>query len=118
VEKSDLTSPLYWHSLTKAALTKFFILHTLRQAPSHAYQLALYIEELTQGLIAPSEGTLYPTLAELEKSGYARSRSEDKDGRARKVYQLTRKGHRAYFAGLRSMREIIPLLQAIPDLTG
>lgn len=110
MEKSSLTSPLYWHSLIKTTLTKFFVLHALRQAPSHAYQLSLYVEELTKGVIAPSEGTLYPTLADLEKRGYARSKKQEVQGRQRKVYHLTHKGQQAYFAGLRAMREILPVL--------
>jgi PadR family transcriptional regulator PadR len=110
VEKSNLTSPLYWHSLIKTALTKFFVLHALRQAPSHAYQLSLYVEELTKGVIAPSEGTLYPSLADLEKRGYARSKKQEAQGRQRKTYYLTRKGQQAYFAALRAIREILPIL--------
>ena len=110
MEKSNLTSPLYWHSLIKIALTKFFVLHALRQTPAYAYQLSLYLEELTKGVIAPSEGTLYPTLADLEKNGYARSKKQAVQGRERKIYHLTRKGQQAYFASLRAMREILPIL--------
>jgi len=110
VDKTNLTSPAYWHNLNKAAFTKFFIFHTLRQAPSHAYQIITYIEEMTEGVISPTEGTLYPTLGDLEKNGYARSHEEEAKGRSRKVYSLTRKGHQAYFSGLRAIREIIPVL--------
>jgi PadR family transcriptional regulator PadR len=108
-----LTNTDYWNKLIRGAFTKFLILYTLRQSPSYAYQISFFIEELTQGIIAPTEGTLYPTLLELQKKKYVTVKKELVEGRGRKIYRLTRRGHKAYFAGLRTIKGVLPFLTRV-----
>lgn len=108
-----LTSTEYWNKLIKGAFTKFLILYTLRQSPSYAYQISFFIEELTSGIIAPTEGTLYPTLVNLQKEKYVTVKTERVEGRERKIYRLTRRGHKAYFAGLRAIKGVLPFLTRV-----
>jgi len=115
VEKPRLTDTNYWNKLLKGSLTKFLILYTLHQSPSYAYQISIFVEELTCGLITPTEGTLYPTLKELEKGKYVTSKTEKNEGRKRKVYRLTRKGHRAYYAAIRTLKETLSFLTKLTE---
>lgn len=114
-KRDHLTTTTYWNRLIKGAFTKFLIVYALRQSPSYAYQISLSVEELTQGIISPTEGTLYPTLSDLETGKYVTSKTEEVEGRKRKVYRLTRKGHRAYYAAFRTLKETLLFLTKITD---
>lgn len=48
-------------------LLALFILHSLNQQPKSGYELLKEIEAKTEGLWAPSKGTLYPILKQLEE---------------------------------------------------
>lgn len=111
----QLTTTAYWNKLIKGAFTKFLIVYALRQGPSYAYQISLFVEELTQGIISPTEGTLYPTLSELESRKYVTSKTEEVEGRQRKIYRLTRKGHQAYYAASRTLKETLSFLAKITE---
>jgi PadR family transcriptional regulator PadR len=68
------------------------LLATLRDRELHGYAL---IEELKQGsggTFELPEGTIYPALHRLERSGLLSSRWSSESGRRRRVYELTRKG--------------------------
>jgi len=54
------------------------------------YKIIKHVEEEYQ--IKLRHGALYPLLNNLEKKGVLRSRKEAKDGRVRKVYEITSKG--------------------------
>jgi len=47
VEKPRLTDTNYWNKLLKGAFTKLLILYTLHQSPSYAYQISIFVKELT-----------------------------------------------------------------------
>lgn len=110
-----LTKTNYWNKLIKGAFTKFLIIYALRQNPSYAYQISLFVEELTQGIISPTEGTLYPTLAALEKGKYVTAKTEEVEGRKRRVYRLTRRGHQAYYAAFRTLKETLFFLTKLTE---
>ncbi len=64
------------------------ILWVLHKHPSYGYELMKTLSELKGKKI--TQGTVYPTLAKLEKSGLLKSK---KDGK-RIVYSITKKGDR------------------------
>ena len=69
------------------------ILSVLSSGPHHGYQLALELEEKSQGAFRFQHGTLYPILHRLEKSGLiAGDWLDDGSKRKRKRYQLTAAG--------------------------
>ena len=71
------------------------LLATLNDRELHGYAL---IEELKQGsggTFDLPEGTIYPALHRLERSGVLASRWSSESGRRRRVYRLTRKGANA-----------------------
>ncbi len=71
------------------------ILHTLSTGPKHGDRIAKEIKLKSEGMLDFAEGTLYPTLHDLEKQGLIEVFEEEKDGRIRRCYRLTRSGHEA-----------------------
>ncbi len=71
------------------------ILHTLSAGPKHGYRIAKEIKQKSDGVLDFAEGTLYPTLHDLEKQNLIEVFEEEKDGRVRRCYRLTRAGHAA-----------------------
>lgn len=68
--------------------TSFYILLCLREE-SHGYGIVKRTEELTDGQIKLSPGTLYGSLSKMEKDGLIKFiREEDK----RKIYKITKLG--------------------------
>jgi DNA-binding PadR family transcriptional regulator len=82
-------------SLTKSC-NEALILAILAGGKKHGYQLALELEERSQGFFRFKHGTLYPILHKLEKDGLIRGtwNSDKEQGRRRKSYALTAKGRR------------------------
>ena len=81
-------------SLTKNC-NEVLILAILAGGAKHGYQLALELEERSDGFFRFNHGTLYPILHKLENDDLIRgSWSEDGPRRKRKSYALTTKGRR------------------------
>jgi PadR family transcriptional regulator PadR len=69
------------------------ILSTLSSGPHHGYQLALELEEKSDGAFRFRHGTLYPILHKLESDGLIRGDWLDEQSRRRrKSYRLTAAG--------------------------
>lgn len=109
----ELESSTYWKSLINMSLSKFFILQTLHQGPTHGYALLEKMRQFTQGCCTPTYATIYPILSELAKGEYAVVKTETIDGRERKVYLLTEKGQSAYQEALKVWREVLPYLNQV-----
>lgn len=78
-------------------LTKYcneiLILGLLKSGEKHGYQLALEIEELSDGFFKFNHGTLYPILHKLEEEAYIKGIwPEEETKRKRKFYIITEKG--------------------------
>jgi PadR family transcriptional regulator PadR len=71
------------------------IMHNLSLEPSHGYRIAKQIRVQSDGVLDFKEGTLYPTLHNLEKQGLISSYKETENGRSRRYYQLTDSGKAA-----------------------
>ena len=68
--------------------TGFYILLCL-QSPNHGYGIVQKVDEMTDGEIKLSPGTMYGSLSKMEKDGVIRFvREEEK----RKIYQITELG--------------------------
>lgn len=73
--------------------TPMLILSLLAEKPMHGYAIAREIERRTADLLRFREGTLYPTLHEMEQKGWIQGSWESTDGgRERKVYSITPHG--------------------------
>jgi len=77
------------------AALDLLILKTLSEGPNHGFGIALHIDEISTALLRVEEGSLYPALHRLEKSGYvdAEWQVTERARRAR-VYRLTKDGRK------------------------
>jgi transcriptional regulator len=71
------------------------ILATLSAGPAHGYAIAQALRGRSGGAFDLAEGTLYPALHRLERSGLVASEWSTEGGRRRRTYRLTNSGRRA-----------------------
>jgi PadR family transcriptional regulator, regulatory protein PadR len=72
------------------------VLAALSRGPAHGYAAIQEIRRRSGGALDLPEGTVYPALHRLEQKGLLSSRwTTAESGRERRVYALTRRGHRA-----------------------
>ena len=65
------------------------------QQPMYGYQIIKELEKRSQGYFKFKEGTLYPALHRLEKTGLIAGKWQMlPSGRQRRYYYITDKGHR------------------------
>lgn len=68
------------------------ILAAVSREPAHGYLIVERIKERSSGVFGLAEGTLYPALHRLERSGLLASSWATAEGRRRRVYRLTARG--------------------------
>jgi len=75
---------------------ELLVMAALNRGMSHGYQLAVDIEERSDGAFRFNHGTLYPILHRLEEKGLVAGSWSDRSdgGRRRKSYALTEKGRK------------------------
>jgi DNA-binding PadR family transcriptional regulator len=71
------------------------LLAVLEQGPAHGYAVIEALRERSDGAFDLPEGTIYPALHRLERSGAITSTRERAGGRERRVYRLSTKGRTA-----------------------
>lgn len=75
------------------------VLAVLDDGETHGFNLLKRLQERGEGAFALKEGTVYPVLYRLEQAGLVTARWDDDDsdrrGPRRRLYKLTRKGHRS-----------------------
>lgn len=76
-----------------AGSTILMVLHLLDTQDMYGYQMVKELEIRSENTFTLKEGTLYPILHSLEKSGLVVSYvSDGESGRKRKYYQITKNG--------------------------
>ena len=71
------------------------LLCLIEQQPMYGYQIIKELERRSQGYFKFKEGTLYPALHRLEKSGLIVGKWQElPTGRQRRYYYITDKGYR------------------------
>jgi PadR family transcriptional regulator PadR len=77
--------------------TDLLILAALDEGPAHGYEIAQKVKRRSDGLLRMKEGTLYPLLHRMEAEGLLRAAWRESDkGPARRTYELTAKGKKAF----------------------
>ncbi|MFQ5425533.1 MAG: PadR family transcriptional regulator [Gaiellales bacterium] len=72
------------------------LLSVVEEQPLHGYAIIGELKRRSGGTFDLKEGTIYPALHRLERSGLLTSREvRDQGPRPRRVYRLTAKGERA-----------------------
>lgn len=86
------------------------LLAILESGPSYGYAIVKELNERAEGILKLGEGTIYPVLHRMEdKEMIAAKWRLAENGRQRKYYRLTPKGHR----GLAASREQWQRLSAV-----
>lgn len=94
------------------------VLKTLSLAPMHGWGIGQRIEQLSQGALEVSQGSLYPALQRLEQRGLITSEwgTTDTNRRAR-FYSITRLGQRALGDETQSWLRFVTAMDAILQAT-
>ena len=94
------------------------ILKTLSLAPMHGWGISQRIQQMSSGVLAVNQGSLYPALQRLEKQGLIRSNwsTTDNNRRAR-YYRLTATGRRVLGAEIESWQRFAEGLGALLNST-
>ena len=106
-----LESAGYWESLVKKSVSRYLLLDMLSKRPMHGYEVAKSIESCCEGWCKPTDGMIYPTIAELVDGGYVTCVTEV-GGRRRKVCHLTDKGRRAHRTAAGVWASVLPYIRA------
>jgi len=78
------------------AKSSFLVLLALKDGGKHGYEIARCISERSHGFFSLSYGALYPVLHKLEQDGLVEGAWEGgEDSKRRRVYTLTRAGHKS-----------------------
>jgi transcriptional regulator len=69
------------------------ILRIADRGDTYGYAIAKEVEKVTEGAVVLKEGSLYPALQRLERSGFLESYDGiSENGRRRRYYRITRAG--------------------------
>jgi PadR family transcriptional regulator, regulatory protein PadR len=89
------------------------ILAVVGAAPAHGYAIIEELKLRSGGTFTLPEGTVYPALHRLERAGLLQSDWSDAGGRKRRVYKLTRRGHRQLEARKNEWRDFARAVDAV-----
>lgn len=93
---------------------ELLVLAALAEGKMHGYQIALHVEELSDGLFVLQHGTLYPILHRLERDGLIGGTWMGRRGeRQKKVYALRPKGRQRLVEGSGQIRALMGRLNGI-----
>ena len=93
------------------------ILKTLTLEPLHGWAVSERLQQISREAVQVGQGSLYPALHRLERSGYikARWRTTDNNRRA-KYYELTRPGRKQLELASESWRRLAAVVGHVLDL--
>jgi DNA-binding PadR family transcriptional regulator len=105
-------------NLTKS-VNEAMILASLASGPKHGYQLALDIDQRSDGAFKFKHGTLYPILHKLERDGLIEGTWDaTESARKRKSYALTRKGRKFAREQREAWRQFIHRFSDVVGISG
>jgi len=95
------------------------ILSVLEQGEAHGFEVWRRLENAGDGALKLREGSLYPALYRLEKSGFIKAHWEkekrDRRGPRRRIYRLTGKGKRQLNAGREQWHQFVAVVGRIME---
>ena len=87
--------------------------------PIHGYGIARRIEQVSRGVLALNQGTLYPMLLQLEQAGWIRSKWGVSDtGRKAKFYSITASGRKQLSRESENWRRIADIVERFAEPEG
>ena len=85
------------------------VLFSLAKQPRHGYSILKDVEEMSEGRVLLSTGTLYGALQRLLHQGWIERFEEEDNARDRRAYRLTPRGRRALQQEIERMRHLTKL---------
>ena len=92
---------------------ELLLLGVLDDRPAHGYRIIELLRERSGGAFDLPEGTIYPALHRLERSGLLRSGWEEGSARRRRVYEVTPRGRDALRDRRREWTRFAGAVQAV-----
>ena len=93
------------------------LLSALEKGPAHGFDLLKRLDEAGCGLLRLKEGSVYPALYRLERSGLVKGEWESgasgRRGPRRRIYRLTRKGRTELASGREEWKQFVSIVGAI-----
>ena len=90
------------------------LLCLIEQQPMYGYQIIKELEAQSQGYFKFKEGTLYPALHRLEKTGLVRGEWQMlPSGRQRRYYHITDKGYQRLAVSMSQWRDFLTAMNLI-----
>ncbi|WP_031499457.1 PadR family transcriptional regulator [Bryobacter aggregatus] len=88
------------------------VLNTLQSlGPLHGYGIAQRVLQVSEGLLALNQGTLYPALLRLEQRGWIKSEyGPSENNRRARFYSITRSGKQQLHAELEQWQLTVSLM--------
>jgi DNA-binding PadR family transcriptional regulator len=80
-----------WLKESQKGYMRIVLLILLSKKPHHGYEMMKEVKDRTEGFWKPTAGGVYPTLQNLEKSGYIEGEWGNQK-RKRKIYHITESG--------------------------
>lgn len=92
----------------------FFILLSLAEGPRHGYAILKEVEELSEGRVTLSTGTLYGAIKRLLEARWIERASEERseNPRDRQAYNLTNEGRTILGSEVRRLESLVRLSRA------
>src|ERR1043165_6280263 len=85
------------------------VLLSLAQEPRHGYSIIKDVEQISEGRVVLSTGTLYGALQRLLEKGWIELFEEDESSRDRRAYRLTPRGSRVLQGEIERMKHLTKL---------
>ena len=90
------------------------VLKTLTVRPMHGYAIAQHIERRSKDVLAVEQGSLYPALERLQKSGLVTSRwGQSPTGRRARFYTITASGRRKLDEEISSFARVLLAIKGV-----
>jgi PadR family transcriptional regulator PadR len=90
------------------------LLAILEREPNYGYAVSKELNDFSHGILQLGESTIYVVLHRMQKKALISAKwSTAQNGRRRKYYHLTNKGHRSLEAGLQQWRTLSAIMEAV-----
>jgi len=100
------------HDLPRGHLD-LLLLATVASRPAHGYAIIAALREQSGGTFDLLEGTVYPALHRLERSGLLQSHWAAGSGRSRRIYEINAQGQTALVAQRQAWQTFASGIQAV-----
>ncbi len=94
---------------SKKGILEVCVLASLIEGPSYGYKIVRDLKEV----VDIKESTLYPILRRLEKGSYLTTYTQEANGRLRKFYALTKRGHQKILDYIEDYKELLAIYRYI-----